>query len=253
MLTALELSRALRPGAAYDLVNAQGCAALAFSLTTYVLVLVHSPSRSTAEALGVRATHPIFYPLACALGVLTLASASWASALVERRWPLDAEEVEAMRALIPPPGLGYRVAFATMTVAVGPLTEEMLFRGSIFRLLSKGARGAASVVVLTAVLFTLSHPNLRAFVHVLPSGLVLGALRASSGSIVPPLLAHAAFNGITTFELLRGGFRFDEPEPVPPHWQGVGATALVLAGLGLAHLLGQRSALAVEARRGDAP
>ncbi len=253
MLTALQLSRSLRPGADFDLVNAQGCAALAFSLTTYALVRVHSPSRATAEAVGVRATHPLFYPLACALGVLTLLSASWASYWVERRWPLSAEELEAMRALTPPPGLGYRAAFAAMTVAVGPLTEEMLFRGAIFRLLAKGGQRVAAVVVLTALLFTLSHPSLRAFVHVLPSGLVLGALRASSGSLVPPLLAHAAFNGVTTFELLRGGFRFDEPEAPSPLWQGLGATALLLAGLALARLLGQKSELAREARRGDAP
>jgi CAAX protease family protein len=253
MLTALELSQAMRPGAAFDLVNAQGCAALAFSLTTYALVRVHSPARSTAEAVAIRPTHPLFYALGGAVGVSTLLSTSWASAWVETRWPLSPNEIEAMRGLILPPGLGYRVAFAALTVAVGPLAEEMLFRGAVFRLLSKGERPAWSVVVVTALLFTLSHPNPRAFVHVLPSGLVLGLLRASSGSLVPALVAHAAFNGVTTFELMRGNVSLDASEPPPPLWQGLGATALVLAGLALAYLLGQRSALAREARRGDEP
>jgi hypothetical protein len=253
MLTALDLSRQARPGAEHDLVNAQGCAALAFSLTTYAVVRVHAPSRPTAEALGVRPTHPLFYPLACALGVLTLVSVSWVSAWVETRWPLGADELAAMRDLVPPPGFGHRAAFAALAVAVGPLTEEMLFRGALFRLLAKGGRGAASVVLLTALLFTLSHVTLRAVVHVLPSGLVLGALRSRSGSLVPPLLAHAAFNGVTTFELLRGAVRFDGPEPPPPLWQGLGATALVAAGLALAHALGGRSEAARAARAGDAP
>ncbi|HEU4408942.1 MAG TPA: type II CAAX endopeptidase family protein [Polyangiaceae bacterium] len=249
----LGLSQALRPGAAFDLVNANACAALAFSLATYALVRLHSPSRPTAEAVSVRRTHPLFYLLAAAVGVLTLVAASWASGWVERRFPLSPAEIEAMRSLIPPPQLGYRVAFAALTVAVVPLAEEMLFRGALFRLLARGGLAPGWVVVVTALLFTFSHMNPRAFVHVLPSGLVLGALRASSGSLVPSLIAHAAFNGVTTFELLRGDVRFDEPEPLLPLWEGLGATALTLMGLLLAHLLGRRSGLAREAQEGDRP
>jgi membrane protease YdiL (CAAX protease family) len=249
----LLLSQSLRPGAAFDPVNVHGCAALVLSLSTYALVRLYSPSRSTAEALSVRRTHPLFYPLGAALGVLMLVSASWVSAWVERRFPFSPEEVETMRSFLPPPGLGPRAAYATLTVAVVPLTEEMLVRGAMFRLLAKGVRSAVALVVVTALLFTLLHGSLRSIVHVLPSGLMLGVLRASSGSLVPSILAHAAFNGVTTFELLRGEASFDANEPPPPLWQGLGATALVAAGLALALLLGQRSELAREARKGDEP
>lgn len=91
-----------------------------------------------------------------------------------------------------------RLPLAILVVSVGPLVEELLFRGV---LLSSIARyvGNGWAIVITAGVFACVHlPDLSFLWYALPNlallGLVLGWLRVQSGSIWPAVLTHGVNN-----------------------------------------------------------
>lgn len=81
-------------------------------------------------------------------------------------------------------------------VIVAPVSEELMFRGFLFRGWEKTWLGATGTIVLTAALWALLHTNKNwlgvAFVFV--TGLFLGWMRYRSGSTILTILLHAATN-----------------------------------------------------------
>lgn len=121
-----------------------------------------------------------------------------AAALVMERWwpspPGRWEHLERAMTL-----LQGRPWEALLAVAVVPaVCEEVLFRGVVLAGLQPGRRPVTAVVV-SSLLFGLSHPNLEQFVPATLMGLALGALALRSGSIVPGIVAHATINTLGFF------------------------------------------------------
>lgn len=93
-----------------------------------------------------------------------------------------------------------------MAITIGPLAEELMFRGYLFwvvhSLLSRVSihEGMATALIVAA-LFALGHapkpgitePQLTA---IFGTGLLYGWLRLCSGSTVPPVIAHIVFNAV---------------------------------------------------------
>jgi membrane protease YdiL (CAAX protease family) len=89
-------------------------------------------------------------------------------------------------------------AFALNLVAlavVGPIVEELTFRGLGFRLFE--AYGRTAVVVGIGVAFALWHGLVDALPVLFVFGAGLAYLRARTDSVFPGMLLHAAFNGVT--------------------------------------------------------
>ena len=94
---------------------------------------------------------------------------------------------------------------ALSIVVVGPLAEELVFRGIIQTRLLR-AMPPWTAVVLQAALFAIIHGTPIQIVYALLLGLALGFLRSRTGSILPGLAAHAAFNAMNDpLGLLGGG------------------------------------------------
>ena len=74
-----------------------------------------------------------------------------------------------------------------------PIFEEALCRGLGYALLEPFGVGAA--VALTAVAFTLAHGVIVDIPVILATGIGLGYMRASTGSLYPCIVLHAVFNG----------------------------------------------------------
>jgi uncharacterized protein len=86
------------------------------------------------------------------------------------------------------------------TVIAAPVAEEMIFRGFLYRGWSQTWLGPSGAIVLTAIVFGLGHfqYDIVSVGSITISGLLLGWLRRWSGSLVAPILAHAANNAIVT-------------------------------------------------------
>jgi membrane protease YdiL (CAAX protease family) len=87
------------------------------------------------------------------------------------------------------------------TVAIGllgPLAEELLFRGLIYGYVD-GRFGARAAWVTSSILFALAHVEPAHIALVLPIGILLGWVRQRSESLWPCVVAHMANNTIVVW------------------------------------------------------
>jgi len=89
------------------------------------------------------------------------------------------------------------LALIAVVACIGaPVTEELLFRGYIFPIMSRYT-GVIGGVLFSALFFSVIHYNLASF----PSLCVMGALLAvayqRTGTLWVPIIAHALFNSST--------------------------------------------------------
>jgi membrane protease YdiL (CAAX protease family) len=85
----------------------------------------------------------------------------------------------------------YAANFVAVAV-VGPIVEELMYRGAGLTLLSR--YGSAVAVLVTAVAFGLGHGLVLALAALVFFGLVTALLRLKTRSIYPCILVHCAFN-----------------------------------------------------------
>jgi membrane protease YdiL (CAAX protease family) len=83
---------------------------------------------------------------------------------------------------------------AIVVAVVGPIVEELTFRGIGFFLLAQFGQVAA--VLVTAVAFALTHGILEGLPVFFIIGVALAFIRARTDSIYPPIVMHAGFNAI---------------------------------------------------------
>lgn len=90
------------------------------------------------------------------------------------------------------------IAFAIFVVIIGPVCEELAFRGFLMPLLMRSF-GAASGIVLTGVLFGCLHGSelswsWRHMLLIATAGTVFGWVRYRTGSTAPAAFMHASYN-----------------------------------------------------------
>lgn len=94
--------------------------------------------------------------------------------------------------------------FLILSVALPALCEEWLCRGVLWTAVRRGA-GTTATILVTATLFALLHRTGSRADEAVPlqfvGGLLLGWLRARTGSLLPGILSHAAFNAAVVWLL----------------------------------------------------
>lgn len=95
--------------------------------------------------------------------------------------------------------------FGVLIVAIGPICEELAFRGLMMPLFIRSL-GAAAGILITGLLFGLLHgfeyPDWRPVVLIGVAGAVFGWRRYHTGSTVNSTLMHAGFNATQFAALL---------------------------------------------------
>ncbi|MCB9728939.1 MAG: CPBP family intramembrane metalloprotease [Deltaproteobacteria bacterium] len=86
-----------------------------------------------------------------------------------------------------------RVAIALSAVLMGPIFEEILFRGFIYRNL-RDLMGPPLAMLLSALLFGLVHLQVPLIIPLGALGVVLAFLFERSGSLLVPIAVHALWN-----------------------------------------------------------
>jgi membrane protease YdiL (CAAX protease family) len=84
------------------------------------------------------------------------------------------------------------VAYAAVVTVVGPIVEELMFRGVGYGLLER--YGRITAVVLVGLAFGLIHGLVAGFPVIATFGIGLAYLRSRTDSIYPCILLHASFN-----------------------------------------------------------
>ncbi|MEP7334890.1 MAG: type II CAAX endopeptidase family protein [Actinomycetota bacterium] len=94
----------------------------------------------------------------------------------------------------PPPDQAVFAANVVLVVLVGPLVEELLFRGLGFSLLRPFGRAVA--IVGSAAAFAAVHGLVEGFALIFLLGLGLAVMRELTGSVLPGYALHATFNAV---------------------------------------------------------
>jgi len=135
-----------------------------------------------------------FVALAIVAGLLVPLLGTWLTQLLAHSHTVT-QDIQQLGSSTP---LGLRLPLVLVVVSVGPLAEELLFRGVLLSaLLQRWHPGWA--VAVSALAFALIHlPGLQYQWYALPAlallALVLAWLRLRSGSIWPAVVAHGVNN-----------------------------------------------------------
>jgi uncharacterized protein len=239
----------LRPGARVDLVTLTLSEVVVYLLVLLAILRIHVPGRAIRDALGVRRSHPGLSVLGLGLGLSLLLPVEALRQLVERQFPTPPQVLAERALLFSAPTPGEKLALVLAVACVGPLVEELFFRGALFGALRR-RHGAIGAAVASAVAFTLSHLDWRAWPVLIVVAAVLVHLRAVSGSILPSIALHVGFNAASLIALLTGISSVSRPLSVPPPL--VASSFVLAAGLvALVHWLANHSDEAEEARAED--
>lgn len=142
----------------------------------------------------VHTTRPRFLALAVTLGLGAPLFGGWLTQLLAHGHAVT-QNIQQLGADTPP---AWRIALVVVVVGVGPVVEELLFRGVLLSALwQRWQTGWA--VALSSLTFALVHlPGLQWQWFALPDllllALALAWLRLRSGSIWPGVLAHGVNN-----------------------------------------------------------
>lgn len=138
--------------------------------------------------------HGGFFALAIAVGLAAPLLGGWLTQLLAHGHPVT-QNIEQLGMSTP---AGWRVALALLATTLGPLVEELLFRGVLLSALLRRFRVGGSMAI-SALVFALAHlPGLQFAWYALPDlmllALALAALRLASRSLWPAVLAHGVNN-----------------------------------------------------------
>jgi len=90
----------------------------------------------------------------------------------------------------------FLILFLIYVCLVGPILEEIIFRGFILRSMQK--YGNLTAMIVSSILFSMFHLNLVQFINPILMGIVLAFIAIKSKSIIPSMIAHI-FNNTITF------------------------------------------------------
>jgi membrane protease YdiL (CAAX protease family) len=144
------------------------------------------------------------------LGYILTGTALGVTVLVLSRWLPLPRDVPIERFFRDPGDAYMMAAFATL---LGPMMEELYFRGFLYPALARKT-GTPIAVAFCALPFAVIHgPQVSwawaALLVVFGVGVVFGAIRAATRSLAAAVLVHAGYNALLFFALYLGtdGFR----------------------------------------------
>jgi membrane protease YdiL (CAAX protease family) len=182
----------LAPNAGHDLVTAGGIQVIVF-LVACAWFASRRPGQSWSELFAMRGASVTSLLVALLLGAALCPPAERLALLVHSYFPLPKEILEEQEAMVRVRSPLHGVLLFVVAAGAGPLAEELFFRGALFTALRRHATTLVTVST-TSLLFTLFHPDPRAWAPILPLAVVLGLVRARTGSLFTALLVHGGFN-----------------------------------------------------------
>ncbi len=160
------------------------------------------------NGLGLNLRHPVRDVVWAVLALLALlpviSCLSWAASWVMRGLGQE-QRLNPVFDYLEVLGWGGRAATMFAVVVVGPVAEELMFRG-IFQSMLRAYRIAAwPAIAISSALFVLMHMGVpHDVVPLLPLAIVLGYSYERCGRLVPSILIHAMFNAVMTVTFLTG-------------------------------------------------
>jgi membrane protease YdiL (CAAX protease family) len=174
---------------------------LAVALTLALWMWRYRPHLGHVFPLGQPTLRTIFAGLMIAFGFGPLAE--FAGELVLRWLPRDVNAERLVVAVSRNASSGGIVGVLFAAAVLPALVEELMFRGLITRAFEK--RSHAAMVLIPSILFGLFHLEPTQIAGTIVLGVAFGLTRLYSGSLVPSMVAHAAYNAVVILDVRFAG------------------------------------------------
>lgn len=109
----------------------------------------------------------------------------------------------------------------------GPLVEEIVFRGFFLQSYQRTGRIIGSMI-LSSILFGLTHMNFNQFAYGAAMGLMLSLLVEATGSVLTSFIAHATFNSIEVVLMYATSDVLDNAESMLTDMEATGQILLTI-------------------------
>ncbi|HKQ68833.1 MAG TPA: CPBP family intramembrane glutamic endopeptidase [Polyangiaceae bacterium] len=231
-----------------DLASLVQCQVVAFLGMLFFLLLVHEREGRLSDMLALRKTSVWLCLAAALLGLALQGPVSLVEDVIYAKFPLSEANLAELRELLTAQTTPQRIVLLVAAGLVGPVVEEMFFRGALFKGLRREHTDALTVVGVS-LLFAAAHRDLRSFVPDMMGALVMGYLRLVSGSLWPSILLHVAFNAVAVVTALASGPEAD----IFTRSQSFAATLACVGLLAACRALAAKSDVLAIARDRDRP
>lgn len=165
----------------------------AYTVFAFCFALFYSRGNISAgfSDIGFRRFNPMLLPL---LIILPTASQLFCSFMVT---PITLIlqmlfGFELKEEILAPHGVRETVIAFVYVCILAPVSEEIIFRGVIYRYFEKYSTLAA--IFLSSLTFAAAHLDIRSFIPIFFVGLVLALFRFTTGSVFATMIAHASVN-----------------------------------------------------------
>lgn len=139
----------------------------------------------------------VLFPAIYGLGIMTNLLTMWISSFFAETDLYDSfNTVNELTS----PNITCALILMFQLVVIAPIFEEFWFRGIVMESLRPYGNGFA--ILVSALLFGLTHGNLQQFFYATVLGICLGYIAISTKSIVVTTIMHAMFNSIAGFIML---------------------------------------------------
>jgi membrane protease YdiL (CAAX protease family) len=239
----VQLCEEARPGAQGDLVTFTAAYVLTYLVALFAMLRMYEPEGSIREVIGLRKTSIVATLLAIPIGAGAYPTMNALDDLIARRFPMDDDASEFVAKLVTAETPSRRVFLVASVAFLLPLVEDIFFRGFLFGGIKKG-RTFLTAVVATAVFYSLVQGDSRGLPSAFVVGLTLSWLRARTGSLIPAMLAHAAYAAVPVIHLLRGQDPAHDAYARPVLIGGAIAAIVCAVGAHFASAKDQRAVLA---------
>lgn len=160
------------------------------------LLMATMLTTSLRKSLRIRMPHWTTLPLAVLLGLtlhpMYVLLAEW----ISYTYPISEQAASAMKPFADQINSAPWLSVLFLMALVPAICEELAFRGFIFGGLVRG-RGHLRAVLITALMFGISHGVLQQSIAATIMGVLLGWIALRTGSVLPGILIHFTNNALS--------------------------------------------------------
>jgi uncharacterized protein len=172
------------------------------------------PAPSLRQSLGLRPTRASLCLIGAGLGLALKLPAESLTRVAERWFPAAESQLSSRAALYRADTLGQMLVLFGVLCVLAPLVEELFFRGACYGHLAQS--GPPVAALSSGATFVVAHPDLRHWPALSVVAAVLSCLRVVSGSLLPCIGLHVAFNAAGVLALATGAASATRPLEVRP-------------------------------------
>ena len=161
-----------------------------------VLLMATMLTTSLRTSLRVRRSHWTTWPLAILLGATLHPTYVILAGYVKHLYPISSDAMAGMKPFVDQISAAPLPAVIMLMAVIPAICEELAFRGFIFGGLVRG-HGRFRAVIVTSVLFGISHGVLQQSISATIMGCLLGWVALRTGSVIPGMLIHVTNNALS--------------------------------------------------------